>query len=170
VSAKVVAYNVYGDSDESDVGNGALILTNPDPPISLAEVVASRTADSITIEWSQGYSDGGTAILDYRLSSDQSTDNYIYVDEAISSTQFTVTGLTAGSTYKFKIEARNVFGYSLESDVINILCATRPSPPVTPTTTVVANKVIIDWNPPAENGLAIESYTIVVITSLETFE
>ena len=70
VHAKVVAYNVYGDSDESPVGNGAIILTSPDPPVNLAEVVALRAADSITVSWEDGISDGGDSVVDYRLSSD----------------------------------------------------------------------------------------------------
>ena len=44
VSAKVVAFNSYGDSLGSAVGNGAVIVTVPDAPILLAESVASRGA------------------------------------------------------------------------------------------------------------------------------
>jgi hypothetical protein len=49
VWAKLVAYNIYGDSGVSDIGNGAIIYTNPDPPIYLQEIVAERTATSISI-------------------------------------------------------------------------------------------------------------------------
>jgi hypothetical protein len=35
IYAKVIASNVYGDSPESNEGNGAIITTNPDPPINL---------------------------------------------------------------------------------------------------------------------------------------
>jgi len=33
ISAVVTAYNQYGASFTSDLGNGAVILTNPDAPI-----------------------------------------------------------------------------------------------------------------------------------------
>lgn len=39
ISAVVVAYNQYGNSLTSFLGNGAVILTNPDAPLNLAEVV-----------------------------------------------------------------------------------------------------------------------------------
>ena len=35
IYAKVIATNVVGSSLASDVGNGALILTTPDPPVNL---------------------------------------------------------------------------------------------------------------------------------------
>ena len=37
VYAKVVAYNIYGDSVSSDAGNGATIVLVPNPPVSLAD-------------------------------------------------------------------------------------------------------------------------------------
>ena len=37
--------------------------------------------------------------------------------------------LITGVTYKFKIEARNSYGYSVFSDVLNILCASKPEAP-----------------------------------------
>lgn len=36
VFANLIAVNVYGESTESDRGNGAIILTVPDAPVSLA--------------------------------------------------------------------------------------------------------------------------------------
>jgi hypothetical protein len=52
VYAKVVAINIYGQSDESIVGNGADIITSPDAPISLAENYALRSATSLSLTWS----------------------------------------------------------------------------------------------------------------------
>jgi hypothetical protein len=47
VFVKVIATNSKGPSVDSDSGNGALILTKPDAPISLAEVTAQRDATSL---------------------------------------------------------------------------------------------------------------------------
>lgn len=52
------------------MGNGAVILTYPDAPINLIEVVANRTPTSITIEWVEGAANGGTTVLDYRVTYD----------------------------------------------------------------------------------------------------
>jgi len=37
IYAKVTAINIYGESLSSSEGNGAVILTYPDPPINLVE-------------------------------------------------------------------------------------------------------------------------------------
>jgi hypothetical protein len=38
IYVKIIAYNLYGDSFESQVGNGAIIMTIPDAPTDLVEV------------------------------------------------------------------------------------------------------------------------------------
>lgn len=77
IYAKLIAYNIYGDSGESAEGNGAIILTIPDAPVALAEVYSERTATALGISWSDGASNGGAAIFDYRVSYDQGTGTYI---------------------------------------------------------------------------------------------
>jgi len=78
---------------------------------------------------------------------------------------YKTVGLTAGVTYKFKIEARNTYGYSVYSNELSILCATVPSVPATPTNSNILNQVKFDWTAPAENGLAITSYTVLIRSS-----
>lgn len=77
ISAKVIAYNLYGYSDSSVLGNGAVILTYPDAPVSVAETISDRTPTTITFTWSDGSSDGGAAVSDYRITYDQSNDDFI---------------------------------------------------------------------------------------------
>jgi len=47
VYAKVIGYNQFGDSAISVAGNEAVILTYPDAPESLAEVINLRSSTSI---------------------------------------------------------------------------------------------------------------------------
>jgi hypothetical protein len=56
--------------------------------------------------------------------------------------------LITGVTYKFKIEARNSYGYSVFSDVLNILCAFNPEVPLAPTSVLNNDKVTISWTEP----------------------
>jgi len=51
--------------NQSDPGNGAVIITNPDAPILLAENYSLRTATSLGLMWSEGPSNGGSTVLDY---------------------------------------------------------------------------------------------------------
>jgi hypothetical protein len=67
IVVKIRAYNFYGDSETSDPGNGAVIITYADAPLDLAEVVASRTPTSITITWNEGFENGGSTVSDYRI-------------------------------------------------------------------------------------------------------
>ncbi len=43
-----------------------------------------------------------------------------------------------------------------------ILCATSPEKPTTPSTTVVADYVILNWNAPVENGSPIIGYKVFI--------
>jgi large repetitive protein len=70
--------------------------------------------------------------------------------------------LTPGTTYKFRVQARNTFGLSVYSDVVTLLCAFVPAAPSEPTTTVIGNNVIINWSAPSSNGSPITSYRIKI--------
>lgn len=67
VHAKVVATNIYGDSSRSQAGYGAIITTNPDPPINLAEDYSLRTKTTLGLVWEQAAFIGGAVIIDYRI-------------------------------------------------------------------------------------------------------
>ena len=139
IYAKVIAYNVYGLSDESAVGNGAVILTVPDAPLNVVEVVTSRAATSITISWQPPPTNGGAPVIDYTIISDDSVGVDRVIKTGESSTSYQATGLTAGKTYTFKVEARNTFGISAESLPVSILCSSVPSPVAQPTSLVSGN-------------------------------
>ena len=60
IYAKVVAVNAYGISAESDVGNGAQIITYPDAPLLLSEDYSQRSATSLRLTWTEGLNTGGS--------------------------------------------------------------------------------------------------------------
>ena len=107
--------------------------------------------------------------MDYRVSFDQSTGVYVELASGVTLTRLTATTLTEGKTYRFKVEARNSFGYSEESQAIAILCATVPSTPLAPSNYVDGSNVIIKWTKPKINGLEITSYTVTIQTSTGSF-
>ncbi len=81
----------------------------------------------IGLTWQDGISSGGTAIIDYRVSYDESTGTYVVLDEGILPKSYqTKVVLTSGAKYNFKVEARNSVGYSLLSAPLEILCAQPP--------------------------------------------
>ena len=67
VQAKVLATNVKGSSIASSAGSGATIIFTPDAPISLSENTSDRSATTLGLTWTEGSSNGGSVILDYRI-------------------------------------------------------------------------------------------------------
>jgi hypothetical protein len=65
VYAKLFATNVYGNSLESDEGNGAIITTTPDAPIDLTENFFLRTKSTLGLTWDDAAFTGGASIIDY---------------------------------------------------------------------------------------------------------
>lgn len=64
--AKVIAYNLYGDSELSNDGNGALMVQVPDAPTSMANDLTETTKDQIGITWNV-VNHGGMPVIDHRI-------------------------------------------------------------------------------------------------------
>lgn len=79
-----------------------------------------------------------------------------------ASTTYTVTGLTAGNTYEFKIEARNQYGYSGYSSTLSLLCADEPPVPSSVTTTVDTSTIKVEWSLSTTNGSPITAYKVYI--------
>jgi len=70
--------------------------------------------------------------------------------------------LTAGVTYEFKVESRNSYSYSAYSDVLTLLCAFKPDPPLIVTTTNTNDQVAVAWAAPIPNGSPITEYKVYI--------
>jgi hypothetical protein len=123
VYAKVIATNVYGDSTISLAGNGARILSVPDAPENLADVAATTNANQIGLSWTDATEDGGTPVIDYTLAYDQGSGTWITLTSGILTQSYTAIGLETGTTYAFKVLARNAFGQGPYSSSVSILAA-----------------------------------------------
>ena len=163
IYAEVVAINDYGRSLTSEAGNGAKIINYADKPVSLTETVSARTATTITFTWVAGPLERGSAVFDYQIfRAVASVGVYTSIATEVTSLSYTATGLTTGETYSFKVQAQNGFGYSESSDPVTILCATKPVTPVAPVTSVSADKAIITWTAPYDNGTPIKGYIVYI--------
>jgi hypothetical protein len=70
-------------------------------------------------------------------------------------------------TYKFRVTARNSVGFGDTSEPISILTAIVPSAPTSPTTSVLANDILIQWAEPSSDslydyGALITSYKVLI--------
>jgi hypothetical protein len=140
----------------------------PDAPISVAEYQAQRSSSTIGLTWSDGSSNGGLAVIDYRINQRVQGGSYSVIASGISTQSYTATGLTLGTIYEFTVEARNTNGHGNPSTDFTILHALIPETITTSTTTNSEYNVIIDWTAPSENGSTITFYTVTIRQSDET--
>jgi hypothetical protein len=159
----VSAINVVGESPLSSLGNGASVTNVPNAPINIIKNSLLTTATSISITWTNGSNDGGSSVIDYRVSYDQGTNNYVIIASAVPTAAFAVSGLTPGSFYKFKIEARNAIGYSSPSVEVSIQASSNPDPPVSLTRdsdNTMSNQVSFTWSDGSSNGSPVLDYRV----------
>lgn len=157
VYATVLATNTVGSSSTSTPGNGAIITTNPNPPTSLANNAAVTSSSVIELNWVAPAVDGGTSVIDYRVSWDKGISTYEVLASGITTAYYTTTStLTANTVYKFKVESRNAFGFSTTySNEVSIRAASRPTAPQSLTNNAAVTEsgiVGLTWSAVASTG------------------
>ena len=61
------AINAYGSSQLSEVGNGGVMVLVPDAPTNLQDDPSVTDDSTIRFTWSDGASNGGENVIDYRI-------------------------------------------------------------------------------------------------------
>jgi hypothetical protein len=152
--------------DFSLVSDSVTILAAqiPDAPINLANFAAVTDATTIGLTWSAPIFDGGSALIDYRIFFDDATGvTFTELASGLTGNSYTANSLTQGLTYLFKVEARNVYGFSLTySSIVSILTAQEPAQPTAPVTTWSPDDVIVTWSAPDNGGSPITGYTVSI--------
>ena len=155
MNAKVVAINSFGASTDSATGNGATMPSVANAPASLTRDNANTLSTQVVFSWTIPSSNGGAPILDYTIQWDQGTGTWITLASAVSTLTYTKTGVSAGVTYKFKVQARNAVGLGAQSSEFSIIAATTPGLP----TALIRDEVntsktqaAFTWTAPASNG------------------
>lgn len=142
IVARVTAVNSYGPSLVSPpTAERAIILRVPDAPLGLANNLQVTFGTRIGLTWAAGLQAGGTPVLDYTLWSDQGSGSYQPVVSGLASTAYTVTGLSLGTSYTFRVQARNAFGLSDFTYSVPILAAQQPDVPAAPETLFLRTSV-----------------------------
>jgi hypothetical protein len=162
IDAKVIAYNIYGDSAYSDIGSGAFIVLVPDAPISMANLLDVTNVLRIGLEWEEGVSDNGKPVEDYIVAYDQSTGVWVNLVTGLTDLTYTTTvGLSPGSTYNFRVYARSSVGLSLPGEIA-ILCGQKPDAPEAPVTSIDGMNLVVSWVAPYDGATPITSYKVKI--------
>jgi len=138
-------------------------LRIPDAPVSLANVPAQTTGTQIGLTWSDGSNNGGTPVIDYRVSFNGGSGSvYTTIESNIVTLPYIAVSLTPGTTYSFIVQSRNAFGYSPFSASVEILAAQPPDRPTAPSTVLQDTNILITWSAPFAQGSPITSYKIQI--------
>lgn len=100
-----------------------MILTVPDAPVNFRNIVATTHATQISLVWEDGFSNGGAPVQSYKVTFDQGADTWQLLIDGLTQPTYTVTGLSTGTNYSFKVQSINAFGTSAESELLVVLAA-----------------------------------------------
>lgn len=97
----------------------------PDAPTHLSNIAFITMADRVGLAWLPPQFDGGSEIFDYAVWYDNGTDGaeWFEIESGLTTTMYTVMNLVQGTVYKFKVVARNDYGYGAYSDILTELAA-----------------------------------------------
>lgn len=100
---KVVAENSAGQGPESDLSAPVYYERIPDAPV-IEQDLTQSTANQITVKWYAPVETGGNPLLDYSLFWDAGLGGaFSTIQSGLTVTEYTMTGLTTGTTYRFKV-------------------------------------------------------------------
>ena len=136
--------------------------TVPTAPPTLTATAADR---SVSLAWTTPSSNGGSAITDYiiQFTSGSNTTWTTFVDGVSIALATTVTGLTSGVVYTFRVAAVNTVGTSPTSVTAAAMptLAGAPSQPVGLIGTSGRLTAALSWTAPlSTNGAAISDYIV----------
>jgi fibronectin type 3 domain-containing protein len=133
--------------------------TPPTPPGNLVAIAVS--SQMVTLTWSPSVDNAG--ISSYIVSSGTSVATLAVAGHAPATpTSYTISSLTAGTTYYFGVEAEDADGNI--STMSTIVSVTTPKPPAAPTglvaTAVSPSAIGLTWNASVGGGLPILNYRV----------
>jgi titin len=144
-------------------------LWTPSAPTALTAAAAPAGgvgSGQVRLVWDAPVNDGGSAVLHYVI--ERSTDGATWstVADGVSPARtFTVDGLTNGTSYRFRVRARNAAGVG-PSATIRATPVWVPSAPrrisaaVAPARGVGSGHVRLSWGAPSSNGAPVTDYLI----------
>ena len=158
---QIAAQNSKGWSVWSSSTPGATITT-PGPPLN---PIATRGNSQVSFSWTTPVSNGGSPITDYilRYTTNNSTWSVFNRDPS-TATSGTITGLTNGQAYTFKIAAVNAAGRGTNSTTVNSNVGLPPNPSnliITPGNSLAKLKFNVASGEAPLTGAKIENYNSI---------
>jgi hypothetical protein len=143
----VTLTNSAGSSPPSDVLLALIIPGVPDAP---TDVLATPGIGAATIIWTAPASNGGSEITSYSIQTNSGSP--FTLPSIPNPLSYTITGLSAGSSYTFRVTATNISGSTESAASASITIPTVPSVPQS--LTAVGGDLIatLTWTAPSTTG------------------
>jgi hypothetical protein len=132
---KVSAININGTGIASDIATTTPVQSTPSAPQNL--LAGNTVSNQIDLTWSAPVSDGGSNITDYLVEYKLTSEPTVWTTFAhgvSATTSISVTSLTNGSSYDFRVSAKNSNGTGARSSTV-----TKPAVNSTPFVPVVTS-------------------------------
>ncbi|MBI1377354.1 MAG: hypothetical protein GC157_07725 [Frankiales bacterium] len=169
---RVAGVNAAGTGAWSDASALATPDVLPAAP-TVSSVLAGDT--QVTVTWSAPAPNGGSAVTGYAV--ERSTDGGLTWSSAVADTgstalSATVTGLTNGTSYRFRVAAINAMGggaWSAASAAVrpgaNVTVPSAPSAPTGVAGATGTRRITVTWVAPADGGSPITGYALQYTTN-----
>ena len=159
---RVTAVNAAGIGPASNTSDPVMPVTVPTVAYGVVAVGGDKQA---RLTWNAPASNGGLAVIDYvvEVRAAGAAVWTTFADGVSAATSATVTGLTNGVTYTFRVTAKNSFGSSAASaESVPVVVLGLPGVPSAPVATAgVRAEVHLAWTAPTETGgVALTDYRI----------
>ena len=168
---RVAAINSFGLGRWSDTVTAITRVLAPGAPTN---VTATSYAIHTQVVWQAPASDGGATISGYRV--EVSTDEATWTELAssVARRSYLHEGVTIGTTYYYRVNARNSIGLGMPSDTVSVTARVTDTPSAPRSLAARAHGIIVtlSWNLPEYDGYDPNTLTYLLETSTdeETWE
>ena len=156
---RVSAVNAAGTGTASATASATPVTT----PTAATSVAGTAGDTQVTLTWTAPTDNGGSAITDYTVeSSSDSTTWTTFADGTSTTASATVTGLTNGTSYTFRISPVNAQGTGTASTAsAAVVPVTTPGVPTAVAATADGTTATVTWTAPTvTGGTAITGYKV----------
>ena len=135
-------------------------------PAAPGGLTATPGTNQVTLSWTAP-ADGGTPIRDYRIEHRTlPSGTWTVVDEGVgTATSTTVSGLTTGTTYEFRVAGVNAVGTGATAIVSGAPTLLPPGAPTGVTAPAGDGQAVVSWTAPADNGSPVTSTAVTATAS-----
>ena len=131
-------------------------------PVQTVGLTATSSDTNVTLAWANPNND---TITMHQYQQKEGSDDFGSWTDILNSgaddtnfTSYTVTGLTLGETYRFKVRASNISGEGLASAEAEAIM--RPATPSNLSATADSNEITLTWDDPGNNTITSYEYSI----------